>query len=384
MKNLLLYSLVVFLSLPGFAQKKFSIRGKVMGKEVGYLYLAYSDGGASKIDSAVIQNGHFLFEGPLSEPTRANFIGDRNVRDFYDPSMTSIFLEPTAMEMTVTYGDFKNLVLKGSPSNDEFDALKREKEPIEKEMEPLRMASKNEKNPEKAAAIREQLKPFNTRMDMVDEAFIRAHPDSYISAYLIRFMLGTLKPSEAKAIYNGWTERIKNSTTGKLAYSEILALENGLVGSIAKTFSTTDINGEKLSLIDFRNKKYVLIDFWASWCAPCRKGNPHLLSLYNKYKAQGFEIVGVSDDNDNPSAWKKAVESDQIGVWKHVLRGGKVSGSGSGITTDIVKDYGIRSFPSKILIDKEGVIIGRYGLGAENDDALDKKLAEIFNNKDRW
>jgi thiol-disulfide isomerase/thioredoxin len=135
-----------------------------------------------------------------------------------------------------------------------------------------------------------------------------------------------------------------------------------------------------LKLTDFRGK-YVLVDFWASWCVPCRAGNPHLLSLYAKYKDKGFEIIGVSDDDSNHEAWKKAVEKDGIGVWKHVLRGLKRdpnSEYGFDKSASISDRYGISSLPTKILIDPAGVIIGRYGGGGEDDAAMDKKLAEVF------
>lgn len=115
---------------------------------------------------------------------------------------------------------------------------------------------------------------------------------------------------------------------------------------------------------------------------PCRKGNPHLLSLYSKYKEKGFEIVGVSDDDSNHDAWKKAVAKDGIGVWKHVLRGldMKKRMNGEENPEDISDYYGIHSLPTKILIGPDGVILGRYGGGGENDEAMDKKLKEIFGS----
>ena len=123
----------------------------------------------------------------------------------------------------------------------------------------------------------------------------------------------------------------------------------------------------------------MLLDFWASWCVPCRKGNPHLLSLYANYKDKGLEIIGISDDDKNPDAWKKAIEKDGIGVWKHVLRGMKQTPEGrADRSTSISDQYGTSTLPTKILIDPQGIIIGRYGADGETDDALDKKLAELF------
>jgi len=126
----------------------------------------------------------------------------------------------------------------------------------------------------------------------------------------------------------------------------------------------------------------VLLDFWASWCAPCRKGNPHLLELYERYRSRGLEIIGVSDDDSKPEAWKKAVEKDGIGVWKHVLRGLKRTANGGyDNSEDKSKSYGIHTLPTKILIDPTGKIIGRYGGGGEQEEAMDAKLAALFNNQ---
>ncbi|WP_316817662.1 AhpC/TSA family protein [Pedobacter nyackensis] len=381
MKKLWLYSLAAFLSLPGFAQKNFSIKGKIAGKKTGYIYLFYPVGSENyKTDSAAVRNGEFLFKGKLTEPVLGYLTASKNIRNDDDPNAGQIFIGPGDMSLSLTYGAFKKNVLKGSPSNDEFAALNKEKEPIRKEMEPLSKAYRIEKNREKAAAIKEQFEPFNKRMDQIDKAFISTHPDSYISAYLMRYKMSSMGIAEAKAVYHTWTEKIKNSTFGKEVHKEILELENGSPGSQAMVFSATDINGQKLSLADFKGKQYVLVDFWASWCVPCRKSNPHLLALYSKYKDKGLEIVGVSDDDGNPAAWKKAVEKDQIGVWRHVLRGLKMSDKGYDTTNDISKGYGIHSLPTKILIDKEGTIIGRYGGGGEDDQAMDKKIAEVFKN----
>ncbi|QIL37898.1 AhpC/TSA family protein [Pedobacter sp. HDW13] len=383
MKKLLLYGLAAFLSLPGFAQESkpldFSIKGKIINKKTGYIYLFYPVGEAYKIDSAAIHNGYFLFKGKLTEPVIASFAASKNINSIDDPNIASAFITPATMEMTISHGAFKQMVLKGSVSNDEYEALNQQKAFIKKEMEPVLAAYKKEKDHEKAAAIREQFEPFNARMDKIDQAFISSHPDSYLSPYLMRFKMNAFPVLQAKAIYNKWTEKIKESKSGKEIYREILELESGSPGSMAKVFAKSDINGEQLSLADFKGKKYVLVDFWASWCVPCRKGNPHLLSLYNKYQTKGLEIIGVSDDDGSPEAWKKAVAQDNIAVWRHVLRGLKRTPSGYDTSDDISSGYGIHSLPTKILIDKNGMIIGRYGGNGEDDGAMDKKLAEIFN-----
>jgi len=153
----------------------------------------------------------------------------------------------------------------------------------------------------------------------------------------------------------------------------------GAVGSMASGFETKDINGKLLNLKEFRGK-YVLLDFWASWCIPCRKSNPHLITLYHKYSAKGFDIIGISDDDQRQIQWKNAVKQDSTNLWHQVLRGAVTTPDQATIANpdDLHQRYNIQSLPVKILIDPAGKIIGRYGDNDTTDDDLDEALAAIF------
>src|SRR5699024_4809173 len=150
---------------------------------------------------------------------------------------------------------------------------------------------------------------------------------------------------------------------------DIEDLKKGVPGADAADFNTVDINGDSLQLADFKGD-YLLIDFWASWCVPCRKGNPDLIKLYKKYHPKGLEILGVSDDDSDHNAWHKAVEKDGIDIWHHVLRGMKTDESGRPVDggSDISNAYNISTLPTKILINPSGEIIGRYGSGGGDDE----------------
>lgn len=377
----LIMGLLMLSCFAGLGQGKnsFTLSGKIKNQDYDLIYLRYAGpSGPNKLDSVKITNGTFRFKGHIAEPTVAFLYGKLKSQSMDDPNFTSIFLEPASMTIDITAGDFKNASLKGSVSEQEQKALDKLKAPIRKEMEPVLEAYRKEKDHEKAAEIREQFEPFNTRMDKIDYAFFAAHPDSYVSAYLMRFKMSGLNTAQAKKIYNSWTKRIQQSSYGKYIAEEIKKLENGSPGSKAAEFTAKDINGEQLSLSDYKGKKYVLVDFWASWCVPCRKGNPHLIGLYHKYKDKGLEIIGVANDDNAVAAWKKAVEQDKIGIWKHVLSGYKRDATEAEKTAYINERYGIHTLPTKILIDKNGTIVGRYGGGGEDDAAMDKKLEEIF------
>jgi thiol-disulfide isomerase/thioredoxin len=218
------------------------------------------------------------------------------------------------------------------------------------------------------AAIHDKFGPYSNRVQDLTLQFIATHPDSYVSAMKLIYFVNALPLDSVQHLYKSLSPVIRNSEYGIAIAKEIQKVISGLPGSVAPDFSTVDINNKPLQLSAFRGS-YILLDFWASWCVPCRQGNPHLIELFNQYSSKGFTIIGIADNDKQPQEWRKAVTKDKIGIWHHVLRG-----KGS----DLNNKYGIRSLPTKILIDRNGVIVGRYGEGGEDETALDKKLAELL------
>lgn len=356
-------------------KNQFVLKGRMEGKNEGWLYLNYSGINETAIrDSVALINGSFSFKGRINNPILAYlWLKEKKRSEF---NSTNIFLEPTKMTIKLKYNDFRNAIVSGSKSHNEYAALERTKIPIEAKYKKQLDSLRSETNHEKRAEIRERLAPcFSERMQM-DYRFFERHPQSFVTAYMLRFHVAYLSIDSLQLFYGRLGEKLQQTPEGKFLAKEIQDIIGGTPGSPAKYFSATDINGNKLSLSDFKGK-YVLLDFWASWCVPCRKGNPHLKELYTQYKDKGIEFIGISDDDHNPDAWRKAVEKNGL-PWRHVLRGLDIDKKGKKIQNEneISDRFGIQTLPTKILIDPAGMIIGRYG---EDEQGLNEMLKKIFD-----
>lgn len=383
-------TVLLFAGLAGFAQEKknFSLSGTIIGKDDGYIYLQYAGvDGKSKKDSSAIQNGKFVFKGQIGGPQLAYLSGNIAARSMDDPNNTTLYIEPTNMKIVLKYNAFKEAKLTGSVSHAEFMLLQSKRDKLQKRWKNIMdtLSAVNKRSNEAYQEMKNWvLIPFYAEMSEIDNDFLKTHPASYVSAYVLFFSGGRIAKEEAVKIFERFPKAVKESSYGKMQTEKWAKQKLGSPGNMATNFSAMDINGQSLSLSDYKGK-YVLLDFWASWCVPCRKGNPHLLTLYSQYKDKGFEIIGVSDDDTKLDAWRKAVEKDGIGVWKHVLRGLDVERVKKGDYKNHPNEisdsrYGINSLPTKILIDPTGKIIGRYGgEDGEDEEAMDKKLADIFN-----
>lgn len=379
MKRIIYYALGLVLAIgcakpyPGFV-----LNGKIEGMGNGKIYLCYTDSLGNQVsDSAAVAAGKFVFRGGINEPTDAYIVSSLKVMNMDDPGFTTLWIEPGEQTLQLNTTNFKDFVLTGSVTNDEAQALKQLKAPIQKELQPLIDAYMAEKDHEKASEMRDSWAPYQDRMAAIDKDFMEKHPDSYLTAQLLRYKTGSMTYEEAQAAYDRLSERVKKSAMAGEIRDELKSMRMGAPGSLATMFSKTDINGEMFNLADLKGK-YVLIDFWASWCVPCRKSNPHLKAVYKKYRDKGFEVVCVSDDDRDEAKWKAAVEKDGIQEFKHVLRGLKWVDNRPDKSEDVSEFYGIHSLPTKILIDREGMIIGRYGGGGGTEADMDQKLKEIF------
>ncbi|SMC57982.1 TlpA disulfide reductase family protein [Pedobacter nyackensis] len=214
---------------------------------------------------------------------------------------------------------------------------------------------------------------YNKQKQNMKQKFIAEHPDSYVSLYTLAELEYMYSADSYAVAYQQLTNRLKNTSIAAFIKGKIDKLKITATGTNAKDFTRKNQYGKSISLSDYRGK-LVLLDFWGSWCVPCRQTHPHLKELYDKYKSKGLEIVAVANEKSkdlekSKQAWHAAIKKDDIN-WVHVLND---EGSGG---ADIVSAYGITSYPTKLLLDQKGRILMRVssGLNEEMDQLIEKLL----------
>jgi len=223
------------------------------------------------------------------------------------------------------------------------------------------------------------MKPYREMYIKRQNDYMEKYPSTALTASFLRTELGEMPLDKLKEAYNKLDETARQTTSGKEIATEIATLDRVNPGNPAPEFTGKDIlTGKQFNLSSLKGK-VVLLDFWASWCVPCRKSNPHVKALYEKYNKKGFDVVYIASDDSNPSAALKAIEQDGIKKYHHLLAGLKEKRDANGKmigydkSQDIGEKYAIHFLPTKYLIDREGKIIGKV-----DDETLDAKLKEIF------
>lgn len=356
---------------------QFTLKGTVSGMDGKYMYLSYTVDTVKVMDSVLVKDGTFEFKGKLSFAADACLCSGWNVMMAPDgmKKVYNFFIDPAEMTLVVDTADYRKSKLTGSLTQAQVDSLTMQQQAIWDEAKPIVDAMNAETDHEKQAELREQLSPYQERIGKLYKAFIVSHPSSVASARYLLFESSGMEYEELKDTYEGLSDAVKNTAYAKEVADELLAQERVMPGKPAPEFAAVDVNGDSIRLSDFRGK-YVILDFWASWCVPCRKSNPHMKELYKKYGKKGLDFIYIGDNDSSPDEWKEAIKKDGIEMFHHVLRGMKIKNRSTmefDKTNDISDKYGIHYLPTKYLIDPDGKILGRF----ENDE-LDKKLKEIF------
>lgn len=362
----------------------FLLTGKLIGNYNGYGYMyliSYDDQNKRIVDSCNLLNGEFHFKGVINGFSDEFYLKlDKEMRLNNDSvNSVNIYLDNSIINITLIYDHFSQFKMSGCHSYDELEKYENKKSVLQKKIDNYdSMLSKNIN----LKVNKTRLNIAEKQMITMDKNYCKANPNSSISPYLLYWLKNKIDKKEYKnysLLYYNLSHKQQNSFYGKKTNYQIeenFKITNS-VGRKAPIFSGIDLDGKEIHLDSIYENKYVLLDFWASWCIPCREENKHLKNIYERYSAQGFEIISISSDA-NVSDWRKAIYSDSIQNWKHILSDSSSIKKRKGIDGSSYNEYYIQSLPTKILINKKGEIIGRYDFSENN--ILEKQLSEFFLN----
>lgn len=321
----------------------FLITGEVTGFPDGTkLALLNGTTGQPEQQGGIYQN-KFSFKGKLDKPAFKIILIDNK------PPYLTLFLDNSNVKVSGTKEAFDKAVVTGSVSNTDFIKLNNLLAPYQPYFTENSPADENGK-----AAAKQTI-----------ENFVQQNTNSYIAPLaVLRYMQINEDVAKTDQLFNSLNADVRNSDLGNYIAQQLAEAKINAIGSIMPDFTQNDTTGQPVSLSAFRGK-YVLVDFWASWCRPCRMENPNVVANFQKYKSKNFTVLGVSLDKAKP-AWIEAINMDNL-TWPHVS---DLQGWGNAVAAQ----FKITSIPQNFLIGPDGKIIAKNLRGP----ALEQKLAQLL------
>jgi len=339
------------------------LNGRVPGITSGVVYFSeFVNNG--KRDSAVIENGSFQFTGMFKNPMPV-IIGVKGKTGSF-----LFFAENKKMELVLDKDNLNNSKLTGSVSQADYQEYDQKIQSQNDRLNALSAWSRSKGKLDKKTqdSVSHQWEIIDDERKTNVRNFINAHPNSIVSAYAVtRHFLATGELTVVETLYHHLAKKVQQTTFGKEIKEKLDREKLTAIGKYAPAFTQNDTLGNPVSLSSFKGK-YVLLDFWASWCGPCREENPAVVKAFQTYKNKNFTVLGVSLDRPGKKqAWLDAIHKDAL-TWTHV--------SDLKMPNEVATKYGILAIPSNFLIDPAGKIVAKNIRGEE----LEKKLAEIIKH----
>jgi peroxiredoxin len=373
MKKLLLAATIVGFVFTTAAGQQAKIEGHIKFNDpVKKVYLYYSKAGERMADSTNLKDNRFIFTEKVAEPSLATLVIRFDARDSVTrrPEGMQFYIEPGNIKINAT-DSLQNAVVSGSESQKDFEKLQLMLKPYNEKMSAFStqyMDYRKNNDTSEMKKIEGEADALDSVMNLeVYLKYAMNNPSSPVALYAMETYAGyDIDRSKVEPLCQKLASKIRNSASGKAFYERIETAKKTAVGSMAMNFTQPDTLGHPVSLSNFKGK-YLLLDFWASWCGPCRAENPNVVKAFNEYKDKNFTVLSVSlDQPGKKEAWLNAIHKDGL-TWTHV----------SDLKfwdNAVAKEYGIRAIPQNLLLDPSGKIIAKNIRGEE----LNTKLEEIF------
>jgi len=352
---LIVFSVCLVLFADLYAQSAAHITADIAGLQNGKIKFSYELNDILYKDSVQAERGVFTRNVPLPEPVLCTLSNSLNKQ------IRILLLDKGSLKISGDIDRFYELKVSGALENDLLMQYRTSLYALPGIRPKATGNEENDKKDRAVFAVKQQL-----LKDSVLSGFVKTYPDHVAAAIAVYDMYVTY-PDRSKAAerFKLLSPNVQKSIYGESIRAFIDAKVKTDVGATAANFSLADKNGKLFSLIDFKGK-YVLIDFWASWCMPCRKENPNLIRAYQIYKDKGFTIAGLSMDIAAEN-WLTAVDQDKL-PWLQL-------NDPRGTTGKVANVYGVKSLPANFLVGPDGKIVAKNLRG----DALEKKLKELIH-----
>jgi peroxiredoxin len=294
-------------------------------------------------EETTINKNKFTFKGKVAAPDFKVILFNKQ------PPYISLFLDNSAVKITGTKEAIENAVVTGSASHTDYGNFNKAIQPYQN------VFAENAVYDSAATTL---------ALQAMDN-FVQQHPASFVTPLaIIRYNQLSEDAAKMESMYNGLNNTLKTTAMGNYIAQQIAESRKNAIGTVMPDFTQADTTGTPVTLSSLRGK-YVLIDFWASWCRPCRQENPNVVDNYNKFKGKNFTVLGVSLDKAKP-AWVDAIRMDGL-TWNHVS-------DLQGWSNAVAQQFGIYSIPQNFLIGPDGKIVAKNLRGP----ALERKLSSLL------
>lgn len=365
-KNTLTATVIIAILIAGCSSQKqegFKVEANIEGIDRDEVIMRYKTGDSRVADTAKVTGGQVVFTGRVDYPNRAAISISKN-------EWLPFYLENSEITIRASADSVDNAKVTGSESHTLYENFKERQTALREQyhdtFEKMQKVREQD-NSARQKELRAKLDSLSEERGKLKEEFVRNNPDSFVGLNIIRRMTMNNSYEELSSLYTELSDELKNSQLGQQIGTLIEAKKRTQIGTKAPGFTLPNMEGDAVSLSDYRGQ-YVLVDFWASWCKPCRAEHPHYVDAYEKYKDDNFTILSVSVDK-NKEDWKKAVKEDGL-TWTQLC-----TPEGEGMNkSEVAQQYGIQSIPANFLLNPEGEIVAKELRG----EMLEKKLKKTL------